>query len=309
MFSTRNIIYLTFSIAVIGVIGIYLQLSATNTHAVNVLTAHEEKISVLTFNTDIDAGQAVLAQHFSWLQLPEREAENFVGLIKRQDFTLEKFKGAISRYPLASGDYVRFDSLVLPHDSDFLTTSLVEGKRAMAIKVDAQSAIAGLVSPGDRVDVIFYHKLKRSEEQDAWQLAASASVRQLVANVRLIAVDRQINKQEVAADDNNDSKIKYDDHSTVTLEVSVKQAEKLVIAQQLGRLSLLLRGSSGQYASRTSTDDTFTDNTFRDDIATNTVFADILPQFSQHAQRAHMVLMQGEKQVLSHAKEKQSGGK
>lgn len=295
MFSTRNIIYLTFSIAVIGVIGIYLQLSGTKAQAINAVIANDEKISVLTLNTNLVAGQAILAQHFTWQFITESQSQKLVGLIKRQDFKLTKFKGAISRYSLSSGDYVRLDSLVLPHDSDFLTTSLTEDKRAMAIKVDAQSAIAGLVSPGDRVDVIFYHKLKRSEEQDAWQLAASASVRQLVVNVRLIAVDRQLNKQEVDAD--NNSKIKYDDHSTVTLEVSVKQAERLAIAQQLGRLSLLLRGSSGQYAQLSTTEKTSTD----------TVFSDILPQFDQHAQRANMVLMQGEKQVLSHAKEKQSG--
>ena len=295
MFSTRNIIYLTFSIAVIGVIGIYLQLSGTKVQAINAVIANEAQISVLTLNTDLDAGKAILAQHFNWQRISEQHAQNLIGLIKRQDFKLKNFKGAISRYPLVNGDYVRLDSLVLPHDSDFLTSSLVKGKRAMAIKVDAQSAIAGLVSPGDRVDVIFYHKLKRSEEQDAWQLAASASVRQLVANVRLIAVDRQLNKQEIDAD--NDSKIKYDDHSTVTLEVSIKQAEKLALAQQLGRLSLLLRGSSGQYVQVVSPEK----------LSTNTVFSDVLPQFSQHAQRAHMVLMQGEKQVLSHAKEKQSG--
>ena len=298
MFSTRNIIYLTFSIAVIGVIGIYLQLSGTK--AINTAIANEAPISVLTLNTDLDAGKAILAQHFSWQLISEQQAQNLVGLIKRQDFKLKKFKGAISRYPLANGDYIRLDSLVLPHDSDFLTTSLVKGKRAMAIKVDAQSAIAGLVSPGDRVDVIFYHKLKRSEEQDVWQINASASVRQLVTNVRLIAVDRQLNKQEVADDDSRKgSKIKYDDHSTVTLEVTVKQGQKLAMAQQLGRLSLLLRGSSGQYSQLAATEDN----------STNTVFADILPQFYQHAQRAQMVLMQGEKQVLSHAKEKQSGEK
>ena len=297
MFSTRNIIYLTFSIAVIGVIGIYLQLSGTK--AINTAIANEAPISVLTLNTDLDAGKAILAQHFSWQLISEQQAQNLVGLIKRQDFKLKKFKGAISRYPLANGDYIRLDSLVLPHDSDFLTTSLVKGKRAMAIKVDAQSAIAGLVSPGDRVDVIFYHKLKRSEEQDVWQINASASVRQLVTNVRLIAVDRQLNKQEVADDSRKGSKIKYDDHSTVTLEVTVKQGQKLAMAQQLGRLSLLLRGSSGQYGQLAATED----------ISINTVFADILPQFDQHAQRAQMVLMQGEKQVLSHAKEKQSGDK
>ena len=298
MFSTRNIIYLTFSIAVIGVIGIYLQLSGTK--AINTAIANEAPISVLTLNTDLDAGKAILAQHFSWQLISEQQAQNLVGLIKRQDFKLKKFKGAISRYPLANGDYIRLDSLVLPHDSDFLTTSLVKGKRAMAIKVDAQSAIAGLVSPGDRVDVIFYHKLKRSEEQDVWQINASAAVRQLVTNVRLIAVDRQLNKQDVADDDSRKgSKIKYDDHSTVTLEVTVKQGQKLAIAQQLGRLSLLLRGSSGQYGQLAATEN----------ITTNTVFADILPQFDQHAQRAQMVLMQGEKQVLSHAKEKQSGEK
>ena len=297
MFSTRNIIYLTFSIAVIGVIGIYLQLSGTK--AINTVIANEAPISVLTLNTDLDAGKAILAQHFSWQLISEQQTQNLVGLIKRQDFKLKNFKGAISRYPLVNGDYVRLDSLVLPHDSDFLTTSLVKGKRAMAIKVDAQSAIAGLVSPGDRVDVIFYHKLKRSEEQDVWQINASASVRQLVTNVRLIAVDRQLSKQEVADDSRKGSKIKYDDHSTVTLEVTVKQAQKLAMAQQLGRLSLLLRGSSGQYGQLAATEDN----------STNTVFADILPQFYQHAQRAQMVLMQGEKQVLSHAKEKQSGEK
>ena len=84
MFSTRNIIYLTFSIAVIGVIGIYLQLSGTK--AINTAIANEAPISVLTLNTDLDAGKAILAQYFSWQLISEQQAQNLVCLINRQDF-------------------------------------------------------------------------------------------------------------------------------------------------------------------------------------------------------------------------------
>src|SRR5437016_14462237 len=62
--------------------------------------------------------------------------------------------GAAARTAIAPGDPIRRDGIVKPGDRDFLQVVLSPGARAIAIPVSTGGASTGLLSPGDRVDVI-----------------------------------------------------------------------------------------------------------------------------------------------------------
>jgi pilus assembly protein CpaB len=101
-----------------------------------------------------------------------------------------------------------------------IAQSLSPNARAMAIKVDAVSAVGGFVTPGDYVDVL----LTRG---DAETLMTDTILR----NIRVVAVDQ-------SDDELSD---KPDVAATVTVEVSAEDGQIIALAQRAGTLSLALR--------------------------------------------------------------------
>lgn len=102
-----------------------------------------------------------------------------------------------------------------------MAMKLGEGKRAFAIKIDAVSGVAGFVTPGDRVDIFMTRSQGRNLESVV-----------ILENILVIAVDQQTNTQTNSATVGR----------TATVEVTPEQAQRLALAQQVGRLSLTLRG-------------------------------------------------------------------
>jgi pilus assembly protein CpaB len=93
-------------------------------------------------------------------------------------------------------------------------------KRAMAIRVDDVSGVAGFVTPGDRVDVVLIR------QADGNMVAAT-----ILQDVTVRAIDQ-------VSDEDRD---KPNVARTVTVEVSPEDTQRLALAQQAGRLSLSLR--------------------------------------------------------------------
>ena len=106
----------------------------------------------------------------------------------------------------------------------FLAAVLRPGFRAMSIQVTATSGIAGLVFPGDRIDLILTHTVKRGGSDRR----ASETV---LTNLRVLAIDQSVNDQA-----GNPRVFK-----NATLELTPKQTEMLAVLGELGRLSMTLR--------------------------------------------------------------------
>jgi pilus assembly protein CpaB len=143
--------------------------------------------------------------------------------------------GAALRENVASGEPVRRNAIVKPRDRDFLQTVLSPGARAIAIPVTTGGASTSLLSPGDHVDVILTQTFKNDPP-----LTRRSVSETVVEGLRVLAID--------AAD------IKSTPGSsgfgrTVTLEVTSQQAERINVATELGKLSLVLRSNSASRAS------------------------------------------------------------
>lgn len=102
-----------------------------------------------------------------------------------------------------------------------MAMQLGEGKRAFAIRIDAVSGVAGFIAPGDHVDVMMTRSVNQSLESVV-----------ILRGVRVIAVDHETNQES------NRPRVAQ----TATVEVTPTDAQKLSLAQQLGKLSLTLRG-------------------------------------------------------------------
>jgi pilus assembly protein CpaB len=130
----------------------------------------------------------------------------------------------------AAGEPIRRGNIVKPGDRDFLQVVLTAGARAIAIPVTTSGASTGLLFPGDRVDVILTQNFK-GESAVITRRSVSETV---VENLRVLAIDTLDAKAPSGSFGR-----------TVTLEVTPRQAEKINVATELGKLSLTLRSISG----------------------------------------------------------------
>ena len=125
-----------------------------------------------------------------------------------------------ARRAMAQGELVLANKVSEYGEKVTITQTLGKNTRAMAIKVDAQTAVGGFVTPGDTVDIVLTQGSR-----------ANLRAVTILQNIRVIGVDQQADEMNEAA---NIAK-------TVTVEVSPEQGQKLALAQKAGTLSLSLR--------------------------------------------------------------------
>ena len=141
--------------------------------------------------------------------------------------------GAMVRRPLLSGDILRPADVLRPGDHGFLAAVLLPGMRAVTVGVDMISGTAGLIWPGDRVDVILTQSMQDASLPAGRRVAAET----VLQNTRVIAIDQQLAQGGDPSAENGKAA------RTVTLEVTEDQAERLQVAASIGHLSLAVRSA------------------------------------------------------------------
>ena len=140
--------------------------------------------------------------------------------------------GAMVRQSLSKGEPVRSADLLRPGDHGFLAAVLKPGMRAVTVGVDDITGTAGLIWPGDRVDLI----LTETIANPALPLGRRIVAETVLSDVRVIAIDQRIVEGAAAGQPNAQA-------HTVTLEVTEPEAQKVQVAVRLGRLSLSVRSA------------------------------------------------------------------
>ena len=150
--------------------------------------------------------------------------------------------GAMVRRPLYLGEPLLPRDLMRPGDHGFLAAVLGAGKRAVTIGVDAVSGAAGLIWPGDRVDVV----MTQTIEDTTVPLGQRVAAQTVQHNARVIAIDQQLVQGGLPGGaEGNGAR-------TVTIEVTPEQVQRVQVAARIGRLSLSVRSSD---SSESGTDD------------------------------------------------------
>jgi len=150
-------------------------------------------------------------------------------------------RGALIRRYLEAGVPILQDDVLRPRDRGFLAAVLAPEMRAIAVGVDVVTGVAGLIWPGDRVDVILTQEMDKDTTSPAHRVVSET----VLSDIRVIAVDQDI-VQGATPDAGAAGKVAR----TVTLEVSPGEAEKATVAQRLGQLSLAIRPLSAGGAAR-----------------------------------------------------------
>ena len=109
----------------------------------------------------------------------------------------------------------------MPGEGSTLAALIPENKRAVTIRVNDVIGVAGFLLPGNKVDIL--STVKYSE--------TSASTSTVLKDIKVLAVD-----QTARTKDNKPIIVR-----AVTLEVTPRQAEKLLTARSKGEIQLTLR--------------------------------------------------------------------
>ena len=140
--------------------------------------------------------------------------------------------GGLVRRNIVAGDVLRLPADVLrPGDHGFLAAVRTPGTRAVSIGVDAVSGAAGLIWPGDRVDIIL-----TQAATEAAQPGRRVSAETVLRDVRVIAIDQQLVQGAEARTDQKPAR-------TITIEVTPPQSEVVQVGARLGQLSFVVRSA------------------------------------------------------------------
>jgi len=228
----KTILTLLFLISLGVMVIVYLHALPQRVNA-NTTGAMDE---VLVAAAALPPGTLLRAKDVNWQPTSNPESGQILrssGAVSNADAELDQkvraeVYGAALRTGLATGEPFRRNGIVKPGDRDFLQVVLSPGARAIAIPVATGGASTGLLSPGDRVDVILTQTFKNEPP-----LARRSVSETVVQSLRVLAVDPADAKPAAAGNGFG---------RTVTLEVTPEQAEKVNVAAELGKLSLTLRG-------------------------------------------------------------------
>ncbi len=185
---------------------------------------------VLVAAADLGTGSFIQPTSVRWQRWPDVTLPD--AYLVRSAHAIDDLVGAVVRQPVHAGEPILEGSVVKPGDRGFLAAVLAPGMRAVSVPVDEASSNAGLIFPGDRVDLILTQVLRPDREDSA---GAPRRVSETVLdNVRVLAMGRRLSNPK--GDEPANGPVR-----TTTLEVSPAGAEKVALITELGKLSLSLR--------------------------------------------------------------------
>ena len=149
---------------------------------------------------------------------------------------LKEIENRALRYGLGKGTVVRKANLADADSMGGIEAVLNAGQRAVSVGISMDRSVAGFIKPHSHVDIVLI--AKKNNRKDA------SVAKTILQDVEVLAVNTQMNRDGGA--DNTGQTI-----DMVTFLLEPEQTEHLLLAQNIGRLSLVLRNNLDRVAVRT----------------------------------------------------------
>lgn len=245
MLSIRNILLLVTALVFASGTALYVKswlederarMAANQKTEIEVVTM--AAVEVLVAKNDLKPGTFMKPENMEWHPWPEEGVhKSYIVRIPSEERDedevdpMVKLDGAVVRVALRAGEPVTEVRVVHPGERGFLAAVLEPGFRAVSVPVDATTGIAGFIFPGDWVDILMTMKVRDEREGARQQRFFSQTV---LKRVRVLAIDQHVDKEDGSAAV----------AKTATVEVTPKEAERVTISLEMGRLSLSLNSLS-----------------------------------------------------------------
>lgn len=180
--------------------------------------AGKDMVAVVVARRDMQRGEPVVPDSFAVRKVPSEYLN--ADAVKPGDF--EPYVTQRLIVGLKRGD------VLLPvhtegNGNKVFSSTLGVGKRALTFEVDTVNSVSGMLRPGDRIDLLY--TAKGLDSVDVTQ--------PLLSNLEILATDQNQTRRDENGKERN--------FSTITMELSPQDAQRVIVAKQAGRLTALLR--------------------------------------------------------------------
>jgi pilus assembly protein CpaB len=191
-----------------------------------------QMIAYLAAREQIPAFSTIEQRVIGQLQVPERFAPS--DAIPLRD--LQEVVGQVVNRDIQVGELIRLSDFQLTSGMPEVTETIPEGFRAVTLPVNQVTSNAGLIRPGDHVDVVGTFIKPRNVAEGAGDRATVT----IMQNMLVLAVGQQLGGalSSGGAELERRSGLQY---STITLLADLRRAEILTFAMDRGNLVFLLR--------------------------------------------------------------------
>jgi pilus assembly protein CpaB len=183
------------------------------------------KVYYMAPSQDIEAGQVLSKEVLKPVEWPNNVPLNG-GFNKPDDLV-----GRTALYPIAAGEPILDKHLAAIGSGAGLSPHIPEGMRAISLKSDQVTGVAGFLLPGSRVDVLVTYRIKNFERpQDPDQVLTST----VLQDVPVLTAGQQLQPDPTGKPAPTD---------VVTLLVNPLDAQKATLATAQGTIHFILRNA------------------------------------------------------------------
>lgn len=199
-------------------------------HRVKETLTKVEMNSVVLARSDVPAKTLITRSMVEQLEVPAKYIHS------RAARRLDDVVGAITREPLVAGEQVLLDRVVKDGDTTAGLSYLVpSGKRAVTVAVDEVAAVGWHLQPGDHVDIIGTVEVPVESKTRPGEKENKILTVVALQDVEVLAVGKDM---EFVKDSGKNKKTEV---KTVTVAVTLEEAKPLVLAEEEGKIRMLLR--------------------------------------------------------------------
>lgn len=188
---------------------------------------------VLVAARDIPQGAALAPSDLAVRLFPQESVNaNFVRL-SGQPSAQADYVGSVTRRAFVAGEPITASAVVNPEGRGFMAAQLQPGFRAVSIEIEPATAAGGYIQPNDHVDVIVTHEVQVRDGAGSNEQMRSEIV---LEDVRVLALG-ETTQPPTAGDAPTQVAARV-----AVLELSAEDARTLAMADQMGDITLALRG-------------------------------------------------------------------
>jgi pilus assembly protein CpaB len=136
---------------------------------------------------------------------------------------IDSVAGRVARVPVFAGEPLVPGRLAPEGTTPGLITKITPGKRAMSVRINDVTGIAGMIPPNSRVDIALTTTLGNAQR----------TAKLFMSNMRVLAMQTATSRTEDG---------RPIPATVATLEVTPEESELLLVAQAQGAIQLVLRG-------------------------------------------------------------------
>jgi pilus assembly protein CpaB len=166
---------------------------------------------------------------------------------------LEQLEGKVTNLPIAAGEQVLSNKFFARKEDSGLAFRIAPGKRAVSVTINEVISTGGLINPGDFVDVIaIFPPVPTANGADP----GGDSAGMVLQNIEVLAIAQALGGPAAEPSgaaamagqvtgsraDTRQEAVARPNARTATLAVTPEEAQKLILAEEKGKIRLALRG-------------------------------------------------------------------